>query len=429
MPDLAVSRLVVVGANHRSSSMSLRDALCVDDAMVPIVLARLRDACGLVQAMVLATCDRVEVMAFAGDPGGAGATLTGFLADMAGVETEEVASQVYVLTGEEAVRHCFAVAASLDSQVIGEPHVLGQVKAAWRLARDAGMAGPEMETVVQAAFACAKRVRSETHIAEGPVSVASSAVQTARDLHGDLDRCSGLLIGTGDMSELMAEAFQAAGLKQLVVTGPRAALAASLARRLDTHAVPFEAVPEALAAADVVVAAVGGRTYALTLEQVRDALRKRRQRPIFLVDAGIPGDIEPAVNREENAFLYDLNDLEHIALAGRATREAAAQAAWAVLEEEMAAFLKARAAREAVPAITALRDHLEALRAEALAAGHGDAEKATRLLVNRLLHDPIRALRDLAEHGDEPATRAAEALLRRLFALDRAHEHDKETKR
>ncbi|MCA1941942.1 MAG: glutamyl-tRNA reductase [Caenispirillum bisanense] len=428
MPDLTVSRLVVVGANHRSSSMALRDALCVDDAMVPIVLARLRDACGLTQAMVLATCDRVEVMAFADDPGAAGATLTRFLGEMAGVETDEVAAQTYVLTGDAAVRHCFAVAASLDSQMIGEPHVLGQVKTAWRLARDAGMAGPEMETIVQAAFTCAKRVRSETHIAEGPVSVASSAVQTAKDLHGDLDRCTGLLIGTGDMAELMAEAFQAGGLKQLVVTGPRTALAVSLARRLESHAVPFETLPEVLHSADVVVAAVGGRTYALTLEQVRDALRKRRQRPMFLVDAGIPGDIEPAVNREENAFLYDLADLENIALAGRATREAEAQAAWAVVDQELAAFLKARAAREAVPAITALRDHLEVLRAEALAAAHGDADKATRLLVNRLLHDPMRALRDLAEHGDEAATQRTEALLRRLFALERGPD-DKETKR
>lgn len=430
MPDAALSRLVVVGANHRSSTLALRDALFVDDAMVPAVLARLRDATGLTQAMVLATCDRVEVMAFAADPGAAGATVAGFLADMAGVDPAEATAQLYVLTGQEAVRHCFAVAASLDSQMIGEPHVLGQVKAAWRLARDAGMAGPEMETVVQAAFACAKRVRSETHIAEGPVSVASSAVQTARDLHGDLDRCAGLLIGTGDMAELMAEAFQAAGLKRLVVTGPRAALVDALARRLDGHAMPFEQVPEALAQADVVVAAVGGRTYALTVEQVRDALRRRRQRPIFLVDAGIPGDIEPAVNREENAFLYDLNDLEHIALAGRAGREAAALAAWAVVDEDLAAFLKARAGREAVPAITALRDHVEALRAEVLASAHGDADKATRLLVNRLLHDPMRALRELAEQGDETTARTAEALLRRLFALDRGHEHDdKEMKR
>ncbi|GAA0602047.1 glutamyl-tRNA reductase [Caenispirillum bisanense] len=430
MPDATLSRLVVVGANHRSSTLALRDALFVDDAMVPAVLARLRDATGLTQAMVLATCDRVEVMAFAADPGAAGATVAGFLADMAGVDPADATAQLYVLTGQEALRHCFAVAASLDSQMIGEPHVLGQVKAAWRLARDAGMAGPEMETVVQAAFACAKRVRSETHIAEGPVSVASSAVQTARDLHGDLDRCAGLLIGTGDMAELMAEAFQAAGLKNLVVTGPRRALVESLARRLDGHAVPFEQVPDALVQADVVVAAIGGRTYALTVEQVRDALRRRRQRPIFLVDAGIPGDIEPAVNREENAFLYDLNDLEHIALAGRAGREAAARAAWAVVDEDLAAFLKARAGREAVPAITALRDHVESLRAEVLASAHGDADKATRLLVNRLLHDPMRALRELAEHGDEPATQAAEALLRRLFALDRGHQpDDKEMKR
>ncbi|EKV26168.1 Glutamyl-tRNA reductase [Caenispirillum salinarum AK4] len=425
MTDTAVSRLVVVGANHRSSSLALRDALFVEDAAVPGVLAMLRDRCGLTQAMLLSTCDRVEVMAVDADPGACGAALSRFLAEIACIDPADAAGQIYTLTGEDAVHHGFAVAASLDSQIIGEPHVLGQVKAAWRLARDAGMAGAELEAVVQGAFACAKRVRSETAIAQGPVSVASSAVQTARDLHGDLDRTRGLIVGTGDMAELMAEAFQAAGLTRLTVTAPRDTLADGLARRIDAHALPFDQLPEALRGSDVVVTAVGGRTYAITLEQVRDALRKRRQRPIFLVDAGIPGDIEPAVNREENAFLYDLDDLEHIALSGRAGREAAARAAWDVVGQEVAAFLKRRAARDAAPAITALRDHAEALRAEALAAAGGDADKATRLLVNRLLHEPSCFLRDVAERGDEDTRRAAEALLRRLFALHDDKESDR----
>lgn len=417
MTDTAVSRLVVVGANHRSSSLALRDALFVEDAAVPGVLAMLRDRCGLTQAMLLATCDRVEVMAVDPDPCARGAAVSRVLCEIAGIDPADAAGQMYTLTGEEAIRHGFAVAASLDSQIIGEPHVLGQVKAAWRLARDAGMGGPDLEAIVQGAFACAKRVRSETAIAQGPVSVASSAVLTARDLHGDLDRTRGLIVGTGDMAELMVEAFQAAGLTRLTVTAPRETLAESMARRIDAHAVTFDRLSEALAEADITITAVGGRRYAVTLEQVRDALRKRRQRPIFLVDAGIPGDIEPAVNREENAFLYDLDDLEHIALSGRAGRESAARAAWDVVEQEVAAFLKRRAAREAAPVITALRDHAEALRAEVLASAGGDADKATRLLVNRLLHDPSRFLRSLAENGNEDARRAAENLLRRLFAL------------
>jgi glutamyl-tRNA reductase len=425
MADIAVSRLVVVGANHRSSSLALRDALFVEDAAVPAMLARMRDACGLTQAMLLVTCDRVEVMAVDPDPGAAGAAVSRFLAQQAGADPADVAGQIYTLTGEDAVHHGFAVAASLDSQIIGEPHVLGQVKAAWRIARDAGMAGPDLDVIVQGAFACAKRVRSETAIAQGPVSVASSAVQTARDLHGDLDRTRGLIVGTGDMAELMAEAFQAAGLTQMTVTAPRETLAEGLARRIDAHAVPFAALTDALKEADIVMTAVGGRHYAITLEQVRDALRKRRQRPIFVVDAGIPGDVEPAVNREENAFLYDLDDLEHIALSGRAGREAAARAAWDVVGQEVAAFLKRRAAREAAPTITALRDHVEALRAEVLATARGDADKATRLLVNRLLHDPSRVLRDMAESGDENGRRAAEGLLRRLFALDDDKENDR----
>lgn len=417
---LTVAQIVVAGVNHRSSSLALRDQLFVDDTAVPEFLERLR-AAGLAQAMVLSTCDRVEVWAAAPDPRFAAATVAATLAERAGLQRGGLDSQLYTHLGREAVRHCFAVTASLDSLIIGEPHVLGQVKAVHRMAREAGMVGPELEALMQAAYAVAKRVRTETHIAERPVSIAAAAVQFARDLHGDLDRCEALLIGAGDMGELVAEALLAGGVHKLRVTAPRSSRAEAVAESLGCEAVPFDQLPDTLPLSDIVLTAVGSRHTIIAAETVTQALKRRRRKPIFLVDAGIPGDVDPAVNRIEGAFLYDLTDLERVALEGRATREAASRAAWQILDGELSDYLKGRAARTAVPAIVALRARFEAEREQVLAEAGGDAEKATRLLIHRLLHDPSEVMKDIAGMGE--AGRAdwtdTERLIRRLFRLER----------
>jgi glutamyl-tRNA reductase len=417
-----VERLVVVGANHRSSALSLRDQLFVEDAQVPAALDAMRRA-GLGEALLLSTCDRVEIVALADDVVRAGAAALAVLARRAEQPAETLSDQIYTLVGAEAVRHLFAVAASLDSLMIGEPHVLGQVKAAHRQSRDAALSGPDLEALLQAAFAAAKRVRSETAIAEGPVSVASSAVQAGRDLFGDLASCRLLLAGGGDMGDLVTESFMAAGVAAVTVTARRASRAERLAQAYGAHILPYGTLAAGLAEAEVVVAAVGGRTWAVTEEAVKAALKKRRQRPILVIDAGIPGDVEAAVNRIDNAFLYDLEDLERLAEQGRAQREAAAAAAWAIIAEEVASFVAASAERAAAPAIAALHRRFEAERARALAEAHGDAEKATRLLVGRLLHHPSEALRVLGG-TDTEGYAAARGLLRRLFDLSDDREND-----
>lgn len=408
-------RFVIIGANHRSASLSLRDHLFVDDAGASAFLTDLK-ARGLHEAMVLSTCDRVEIWASHHDADAVAASVHDVLTLRAGLTSSALSGQLYRHAGAEALRHSFAVTASLDSLVIGEPHVMGQVKTAHRLARDSGTCGPELETVLQAAFSAAKRIRTETHIGEGPVSIAAAAVQMARDLHGDLGKCTGLVIGAGDMGELVAESMLAAGLSRIAVTAPRISRAEALAQALNGHVVPFEDLKEALAGADVVMAAVGTRHVAVTSEMVTQALRKRRRKPIFLVDTGIPGDIEPAVNRVDGAFLYDLSDLERVALEGRATREQAARSAWAILEEEVSHFLKGRAERVAVPAIVSLRQRFEETREAALAEAHGDADQATRLLINRLLHAPSEVMKSVAAEGAE--WQAMEKTLRKLFRLD-----------
>lgn len=415
MTDRAVDRLLVVGANHRSSGLALRDALFVDDPEVPAALDDLRRR-GFSEVMLLATCDRVEIVAAADDVATAAVLAQGWMADRAHRPPEDVSSQVYVLSGADAVRHLFAVAASLDSLMIGEPHVLGQVKAAHRLCREAALTGPDLDACLQAAFAAAKRVRTETAIAEGPVSVASAAVQTTRDLFGDPKRVRVMLAGGADMGDLVVEALQAAGASEVMVTARRAGRAEQMARIFDAHLLPFDGFAGSLAEADVVVTAIGGRTWAVTEEAVKAALKKRRQKPILFVDCGIPGDVEPAVNRVDNAFLFDLSDLERVAEQGRAQRESAARAAWDVVAAEVEAFVRSRAERSAVPAIAALRRRFEAERARALAEAPNDADKATRLLVGRLLHLPSEELRALAARDADMAS--AEKLLERLFRLE-----------
>ncbi|MBF0324609.1 MAG: glutamyl-tRNA reductase [Alphaproteobacteria bacterium] len=415
MSQAHAPRLLVVGANHRSASLSLRDQMFIDDAMVGAFLGGLK-AAGLHEALVLSTCDRVEVWASHHDDDLCARLVAEAFAARTGLSPAALSGQLYEWAGPDAVRHVFTVTASLDSLVIGEPHVLGQVKTAHRLARDAGTVGPELETVLQAAYGAAKIVRSETRIGEGPVSIAAAAVQMAREVHGELGRAKGLLVGAGDMGELVAESLLAAGLSWLAVTAPRASRAETLAEALNAHVMPFETLREALAEADIVVCSMGGRTVQLTTDMIGAALKKRRRKPVFLVDAGIPGDIEPAVNRLDGAFLYDLSDLERVALEGRSGREQAARAARTVLDNEINGFLKGRAGRAAVPAIVALRQRFEESREAVLAEAGTDAALATRLLVNRLLHAPTEAMKGVAAEGAE--WKAMEKTLKALFRLD-----------
>jgi glutamyl-tRNA reductase len=405
-------RALVVGANHRTAPLSLRDTLFVDDLAQPGFLKDL----GLPQAVAVSTCDRVELWTVCEDPEAVGPQLIETFARRGGLPAEAILGQIYILSDSAAIRHCFAVTASLDSLVIGEPQVLGQVKACHRLSRDAGFLGPELEGLLAAAYGAAKRVRSETPVAERPVSIASAAVQLARDLHGSLSSCTTLLVGAGDMGELVAEHLLAAGISRLVVTAPRISRAEALAERLRCHAAPFEKLISSLPDADIVVTAVGGRQTVLSSEQVTLALRARRRKPVFLVDTAVPGDIEPAVNRIDGAFLYDLADLERLAMEGRASREQAAASGYAIIDAAVEEFLRDKAERAAVPAITLLREHFEKLRMQAISESGGDAEKATRLLVNRLLHDPSEMMRLMA--GGERGWPMAEDVLKKLFRLE-----------
>jgi glutamyl-tRNA reductase len=407
-PDTGAS-LVIAGLNHRSAPPEWRERFVLveggQEALGDALAAR-----GIDDAVLLVTCDRIELIAAAPNVDG----FLPLLAERLNVGEADLAPTLYCLEGEAALRHLFEVAAALDSQVVGEPQILGQVKAAHRLASDRGRVGPSLEAALAAAYAAARRVRRETRIAERPVSIASAALDLAGEIHGELARRAVLLLGPSEIGELMAEHFVRAGVGSLLVCGPepRARLAAT---RFGANRCDLAELDNALSAADIIIASLASGRAVLTSTRVVAALKRRPLRPIFIVDAGYPPDVEPAVNELDGVFLYDLGDLERVALDGRAGRQAEAAEARRILGEELAAFNRRRRERQAVPAVVALRRHVERLRAAALAEAGSDAEAATRLLMNRLLHDPSEVLRDLAAGTPQSDM---EKLLRRMFRLD-----------
>ena len=416
------SRLLVVGTSHRTSGAALRDRLFVQEDAQPEFLERLREA-GIPSALILATCDRVEVQALHDDQDHAAAIILDAMAEHSGVARQELDGQCYRLEGRAALSHLFSVAASLDSMIVGEPQVLGQVKDSHRLAQSKSMVDAELGGILAASYHTAKRVRSETTIGQRPVSIAAAAERLARNVHGDLDQCAALLVGAGEMGELIADHLRRSGLGSIKVTARIAAQAEELALRVGGHHAAFEDLLACLSDADIVITAVATGRHIITPDLVATALVARKRRPIFLVDTGVPGDIQPAVNELDDAFVYDLADLEAVALEGLAGRDAETDSASAIVEEEVARYVEEQAGREISPVISALREHFETVRQDVLEDEPGDASAATRLLINRLLHGPSDVLRHLSQDRSE-GLRDIEGLLQTLFSMTR---DDKQT--
>jgi glutamyl-tRNA reductase len=409
---------LIVGVSHRTGTAALRERLFVEEAGQTELLAAMR-AAGLGQGLVLSTCDRTELHAVAAQPDEAASAMLAILARQGQVTTADIAAQGYRLQGAAALRHLCGVAASLDSIVLGEPQVLGQVKDSHRRAAAAGMIGPQLEGMLRIAYGAAKRVRGETAVGERPVSIAAAAIRMARSVHGDLSGCAALLLGGGEMGELLAEQLRQAGVPRMTVVHRSPARAALIAHRIGGHVRPLEELAEALADADIVIGALGDERQVVSSAAVRQALKARRQRPMMCIDSAVPGDIERAVHELDGAFLFDLGDLERLAVEGQSLRAGAAEPAWEIIEAELAAVAAGDAAREAVPGLVALRRHFETVCDQVVAENPGaDAATVARLLINRLLHAPSAALRDLAATAEgDSEQKATQRLLARLFGL------------
>lgn len=405
--------LVSCGFTHRRADAALRERLFRETEIPPRAIALLK-AAGFTDCLPLVTCDRAEIFAAVADSAEASERLVQLWAELAEMPVAALAPTIERHEGRGALAHLTMIAAALDSATVGEAEILGQVKAAHRQAEAGGLIGPWLSPILQNAYRVAKRVRRETPIGQEQVSIAAAARRVARELHGDLSRARLLLLGAGEAGEAVAHGFAKIEGTSISLAHPQAALAEALAGELGGAIVAWADLPAALADADIVVAALGRGQPLVTAPTVRAALKVRRQRPILLFDLALPAEIDRAIDALDNAFRYDLDDLEQLVMHGQGKRERALAAAFEILHQEIALIEQALGERAAAPLLVALRSHFEGERRAALAESGGDAEAATRRLINRLLHRPSAALRELAGEGHSPAT---EKLLRRLFGL------------
>ena len=408
--------LLSVGLSHKQASIEVRERLAIPGDRLPQRLEALRRIPGVREVFLLSTCNRLEIFA-AADSREVAADL---------LETLDAAAAPLAVCrfGDAALRHLFRIAASLESMVLGEAQILGQVKEAAAQARSAGTLGPELERAFAGAVGAAKRVRTETEIARGTVSVSSVAVEVARKLLGDLRDRSVLLIGAGEMAELAARELRAQGAKELLVANRTVSRAEQLASAAGGAAVGLGELPRLLERADVVICSTGSAGHLITRELVANAVKSRRFRPLFLVDLSLPRNVEPSANELEGVYVYDLDDLERVAAQNRILRQAQIGSAEAIVEEELRAFVAWTHERRAVPVLARLRAQGEALAKEeaertlaaALRGLDERQQKSVRAMasaiVNKLLHGPTARLR--TEAGCGPLADAAAE----LFGLD-----------
>jgi glutamyl-tRNA reductase len=419
--------ILVIGVSHQTAPLALRERLAVAADRLPGMLRRLREEAGLAEAMMLSTCNRVEVYG-RGREGAEEQTLEWFLGANPGPTREELLPCVYRLTGVAAIRHAFRVAASLESLVIGEPQILGQVKDAYQAAEQAGTLGSSLNALRNRSLAAAKRARTETGIGRNAVSISYVAVELARKIFGELKDKNVLLVGAGKMSELAARHLVRSGARATVLGGRTIGRAEGLAAALGGRAAALETLREELAVADIVIsgtAAIGTVIRAEDVENARAARRGRHQRPLFLIDIAVPRDIEPAVGKLEGVFLYDLDDLRSVAEANLRLRMREAAAAEALVDAEIGEFLEWQKSLDVVPLLVELRRRGEEIRRAEIEKARARLgpltpdqeqalEAATTAIVNKMLHGPTVRLKELARDGHPPELIG---LIRRLLGL------------
>ena len=407
----------ILGINHKTAPVALREKVAFGEERLLAALRTLRQQAGVAEAVILSTCNRTEVY-WAGSA--SGAELSQWLERHHGHDLD-LASSLYVHQEQRAVEHAFTVASGLDSMVLGEAQILGQLKDAYRVAQEAGSTGPALNKLFQAAFSAAKRVRSQTRIGENAVSIASAIVSLARRVYSDLSAHTALMVGAGEMNALAARHFMSAGVKRMVIANRTLARAQSLAAELKADAAGLDDLDRELAQADIVISCTASLVPLITKSAVEVAIRARRRRPIFMVDLAVPRDIEPAVADLEDVYLFSIDDLQQLIDENRQQREVAAGGARLLIDEEVARFLSESRAHDAGPAIRALRQQADGIRLQTveqarrlLAAGKSPDEVIDFLantLTNRLLHSPTQALRQAGEQADSAL---AEALIKAL---------------
>lgn len=421
--------LILIGVNHRTTPLEVREQLSVGDAQLGAAIGELAQLPGVDGVSLVSTCNRVEAVISAStedviEP------VVDWLAGRAGAPRTALEAHLYVLRHADVIKHLFRVASGLDSMIVGEPQIHGQVRKAFAVSSETRSLDPFLQQLFEQTMRVAKRVRTETGIGEHAVSVPYAAVELAKKIFGDLSGLQVLLLGAGEIGELTAEHLAGLGTKQIFVANRSHERAVELAARFHGDAIQFDAIEPYLASCDIVIASTGAPHYVIDAAQVDRALASRKMRNLFLIDLAVPRNLDPAIAKLAGAYLYNIDDLQQVADANRELRMQKASAAEELVGREVENFRKRMATQEAVPTILELQQRLEAIRAAELekclrrlgpitTEQREAVEMLTTQMVNKILHYPILQLKEsLQESVDEPHERESlKRTIRKLFGL------------
>jgi glutamyl-tRNA reductase len=402
--------LLVIGLNHNTAPIEIRECLAFPKDKLEDALSKVRALFSVKENMIVSTCNRVEVYAATRETEKAIHALKEFLSQYHGISLKEFEKGLYTHVGEEAVRHIFRVASSLDSMVLGEPQILGQIKDAYDISQQARTSGLILHRLLHRAFHVAKRVRTETKIAISAVSVSSVAVELAEKIFSTLERKTVLLIGAGEMCELAAQHLVSGGVEKILVANRTYERAVSLAQEFGGEAIPLEEMGLGLKKADIVISATDSPQYLMRHDQITKVMKDRKQKPIFFIDIADPRNVEPKVGDIENVYLYDIDDLQKVANENIKDRKKEAQKAEGIVQDEVVKFVNWYRSLDVTPTIVALRKKFEEIRKKELEKTlslHPDLsdkekkslEALTSAIINKILHTPITLLKQTNEEA------------------------------
>jgi glutamyl-tRNA reductase len=421
--QVSFMNFVVIGVNHQTAPVEVREQFAISEARLPEAMKSLATYPGIEEGMIVSTCNRVEMLARTTN---GSADLQGFLRQFYGFDPGPYRKYLYEHRSRDAVRHIFRVASSLDSMIVGEPQILGQVKEAYATARAVGAINSQLDALLTRSFAVAKRVRNETAVATSAVSIASVAVDLAKKIFGNLQGKSVYLVGAGKMCELAARHLLAHGAKQIYVANRTFERAAALAKKFNGQAIPFERLYETVPDADIVISSTGAPHAIFRKEHGEKFLHQRRNRPMFFIDIAVPRDIDPELNKLDGIFVYDIDDLQQVVSSHIADRRTEADRAEAIVQLEVDKFESRLQTLDVVPTIVSLQEHLETVRQAEIDRVRGRlgtlspeqelaVEALSRGIINKIMHTPITTLKSAARESSEATT--VVDLVRKLFGL------------
>src|SRR4051812_5718139 len=429
-PLLAIMRLSLLGVNHRTAPVEIRERFAIPESRLAEATERLAHFPGVDEGMIVSTCNRVELLVSSVN----GRTdLRRFLCDYFKTDVSPYEQHLYEFQEREAVRHLFRVAASLDSMIVGEPQILGQVKEAYAVARGVGAIHSNLNAVLTRAFAVAKRVRHETQVGSSAVSVASVAVELAKKIFGSLEGKHVFLVGAGKMSELAARHLLAHGAGSIFVANRTHDRAVELAGRFQGEAIRFDQLHDTADRADIVISSTGAPHAIFRREHGLQFLQRRKNRPMFFIDIAVPRDVDPEMNKVDGIFVYDIDDLQSVVASHLTDRKSEAERAEQIVEAEVDKCLARFNEQEIVPTIVSLQEQIETIRQAEIDRARGPlgalspeqelaVDSLTKAIVNKILHTPITTLKTAAREA-ESAT--LEDTIRRLFNL-KSEDHKKD---